>query len=266
MEIIGYLAALFIGLSLGIVGSGGSILAVPVLVYLLGLSPLLATTSSLFIVGVTSLLGGFLAYNKKQTDLRAVTAFGISSVFSIFLTRQYILPAIPDPLFSIRDITVGKGMFLMILFAILMLAASLLMILSPGQTSSQPIPGKKNRRKLFPLFLMGLGVGIVTGLLGAGGGFLIIPALILFLKLPMKTAIGTSLLIIAMNSLFGFLISIRQFEFNWPVLIGFTLLAAIGMLIGRKLAGKIPADSLKKGFGWFVLVMGVYIIARELFL
>lgn len=265
MEILAYLAFLFIGISLGIVGSGGSILTVPVLVYLANMDPLLATTSSLFIVGTTSLLGALLAFTKKQVDTRSVLLFGIPSVFSILLVRKYLLPAIPDTLFSVGDRTIEKSMFLMILFAILMLAASLFMIL---QRARQPTlsPEKNSARKPFLLILVGLFVGIVTGLLGAGGGFLIIPALVLLLRVEVRAAIGTSLFIIALNSLFGFLVSSTQFEFNWPLLLGSLLLAVIGMLAGRKLGDRIPAQALKKGFGWFVLLMGLYIITKELFL
>jgi uncharacterized membrane protein YfcA len=114
--------------------------------------------------------------------------------------------------------------------------------------------------------LLGLAIGVITGLLGAGGGFLIIPTLVLFLNLSMKRAVGTSLLIIAINSLFGFLFSLKQFEFNWSLLLSFTALAIAGIFIGSRIADKIPASSLKKGFGWFILIMGIYIITREVFL
>lgn len=264
MEIIGYLASVLIGISLGLVGSGGSILTVPVLVYLMNVNPVLATTSSLFIVGVTSLVGGLRAYSKKLVDFRAITEFGIPSIFSIFITRHYILPSLPDNLFSIGNLLVSKEMFLMLFFAILMLVASLTMIRNHETADTTEEEAIQRHSKIFPLIILGLLIGFLTGLLGAGGGFLIIPALVLFLKLPMKTSIGTSLLIIAINSLFGFLFSLRQFEYNWTILILFTLLATGGIFIGGKLADKISSVSLKKGFGWFILIMGVYIIAKEL--
>jgi uncharacterized membrane protein YfcA len=259
MEIIGYIASILIGVSLGLVGSGGSILTVPVLVYLMNINPLLATTSSLFIVGTTSLVGGLRAYSKKLVDFKAVTEFGIPSIFSIFITRHYILP-------SFGKETISKDMFLMIVFAILMLAASISMIRNNSAENKTAETDKERTGKALPLLLLGLFVGVVTGLLGAGGGFLIIPTLVLFLKLPMKTAVGTSLLIIAINSLLGFLFSLKQFEYNWTILLIFTALAIIGIFIGSKLSEKIAGTSLKKGFGWFVLVMGIYIIIKELFL
>lgn len=265
MEILGYIASVLIGISLGLVGSGGSILTVPVLVYLMHINPLLATTSSLFIVGATSLAGGLRAYSKKLVDFKAVTEFGIPSIFSIFITRHYLLPALPDQLFSIGKITVSKDMFLMVIFAILMLAAAVTMI---RNHNGEDLNTKNNdsRNKALLLVLLGLIIGVITGLLGAGGGFLIIPTLVLFLRLNMKMAVGTSLLIIAINSLFGFLFSLKQFEYNWTVLISFTLLGIAGIFIGSKIAEKISSTSLKKGFGWFVLIMGICIIIKELFL
>ena len=266
MEILGYLVSVLIGVLLGMVGSGGSILTVPVLVYLMGVDPLLATTSSLFIVGVTSLTGGIRSYIKKQIDFRAVTEFGIPSIFSIFLTRNYLLPALPDTIFRIGNLVISKGIFLMLIFAILMLAAAVTMILTQEKFSSKADTEAERQQKVGLLVFLGLFVGVITGLLGAGGGFMIIPALVLFLKLPMQKAVGTSLLIISINSLFGFLFSLKQFEYNWTLLIIFTGLAIVGIFIGSRLAEKISSAALKKGFGWFVLLMGLYIIARELFL
>ncbi|RYY61897.1 MAG: sulfite exporter TauE/SafE family protein [Chitinophagaceae bacterium] len=264
MEIVGYFASVLIGVSLGLVGSGGSILTVPVLVYLMSVNPLLATTSSLFIVGVTSLVGGIRAYLKHLVDFKAVSEFGIPSIFSIFITRHYLLPAIPSPIFYIGREAVSKEMFLMIVFAILMLGASISMIRSIPETPEGDKP-EIAASKAFPVIIIGLMIGLITGLLGAGGGFLIIPTLVLFLKIPMKTAVGTSLLVIAINSLFGFLFSLNQFTYNWPLILIFTVLAIGGIFIGSTLSEKISAGSLKKGFGWFVMCMGIYIIAKELF-
>jgi uncharacterized protein len=266
MEIIGYTASVLIGISLGMVGSGGSILTVPVLVYLMGVHPSLATTSSLFIVGVTSLVGSIRTYSKKQIDFKAVTEFGIPSIFSIFLTRHYLLPALPDTFFSTGNMVISKEIFLMVVFAILMLAASITMIRSREIEIKNVTDETTKQNNAVPLMLLGFIIGIITGLLGAGGGFLIIPTLVLYLKLPIKKAVGTSLLIIAINSLFGFLFSLKQFQFDWTILISFTLLSIAGVFIGIKLAEKISGPSLKKGFGWFILLMGIYIFIHELFI
>lgn len=152
----------------------------------------------------------------------------------------------------------------MVIFAILMLLASFSMIKNQ-QTNLQVINPERRKNNVWPLMIFGILIGVVTGLLGAGGGFLIIPTLVIFLRLPMKTAVGTSLLIIAINSLFGFLFSLKQFEYNWILLLSFTALAIIGIFTGSTLAEKIPAAKLKKGFGWFILIMGIYIIIKEIF-
>lgn len=265
MHTIGYIASVLIGISLGMAGSGGSILTVPVLVYLMSVNPLVATTSSLFIVGSTSLVGGIKAYLQKMVVPAAVIEFGVPSILSIFITRRYLLPALPLQLFTIGGFTVSKDMFLMIAFAILMIAASVSMI---HNKRIEPAAGHTTHKRLtglVPVVLLGLLVGVVTGFLGAGGGFLIIPSLVLFLKLPMKMSIGTSLFIIGINSLLGFVFSLNQFEYDWSILLPFTALAIAGIFIGNRLAGKISGALLKKGFGWFILAMGAFIIIRESF-
>ena len=266
MEIAGYIAAVFIGIVLGMMGGGGSILTVPVLVYLFYVNPLTATTYSLFIVGVTSMTGGARAYTKKQVDFKSVTEFGIPSIFAIFITRHYLLPAIPDKLFSIGKIDFTRDVFLMIVFALLMLTASIFMILNADEGKEQQNHVQEKNNKILYVAILGFAIGIVTGLLGAGGGFLIVPALIFFMKLPMKTAIGTSLVIIAVNSIFGFLFSLKETPLDWEILLFFTGLSIAGIYIGSRFTERIPGKTLKKWFGWFVLIMGIYIIIKELLL
>lgn len=265
MEIAGYIAAVVIGIVLGMMGGGGSILTVPVLVYLLQLDAITATTYSLFIVGVTSLTGGTRAYIKKQVDFKTVSEFGIPSIFSIFIARHFILPAIPEKLFWIANIEFTRNVMLMILFAFLMFAASAFMLFNGDVENKKAVSPERNST-ILPLALWGSAIGFITGLLGAGGGFLIIPALVLFVKLPMKTAIGTSLVIIAINSIFGFLFSLKQTPLDWKILLLFTGLAIIGIYSGSLWAEKIPGRILRKIFGWFVLLMAIYILIKELFL
>ena len=266
MEIAGYIAAVFIGIVLGMMGGGGSILTVPVLVYLFHVDPITATTYSLFIVGITSMTGGTRAYIKKQVDFKAVSEFGIPSIFSIFITRHFILPAIPEKLFTLGNIEFTRDTMLMVVFALLMLTASAFMILNKDEEKSQTNASIERNGGILPVVLWGLGIGLITGLLGAGGGFLIIPALVLFVRLPMKTAVGTSLVIIAINSIFGFLFSLKDTHLDWKILLYFTGLAIVGIYLGSLWAEKIPGKTLKKGFGWFVVVMGIYIIVKELVL
>jgi uncharacterized membrane protein YfcA len=268
MEILGYISAVLIGVLLGLIGGGGSILTVPVLVYLFATDAVLATGYSLFIVGFTSLVGGARAFMQKQVDFRAVSLFGIPSILAIFIARHFLLPAIPDYIFSIGQTPIHKGSFLMLVFAMLMLLAGISMLRSNhnNETETQEVRPVLQNYKLLSLLGPGLLVGLTTGLLGAGGGFLIVPALVLLIRLPMKIAIGTSLLIIAINSIFGFVFSIGHYHFHWELLLIFTALAIGGVFIGSYLSQKLNADILKNLFGWFVLAMGIYIIVKELFL
>ncbi len=263
MDIIGYFASVFIGILLGLIGGGGSILTVPVLVYLFGLDTILSTTYSLFVVGTTSLVGSVFYFKRGQVDRITVLAFGIPSIAMVFFTRRFIVPAIPEHLFQIKGFDITKSIFFMLLFALLMIAAAYSMI-KKQETSSVPV--RQGKPNYIFLILQGLFVGIVTGIVGAGGGFLIIPALVNFLKLPMKTAVGTSLVIIAINSLTGFLFSLHGTEIEWKFLGIITLFAITGIFIGMALSKKINGARLKPIFGWFVLAMGVFIVIKELFL
>jgi hypothetical protein len=263
MEILGYIASVIIGISLGLIGGGGSILTVPVLVYLLGVEPVVATAYSLFIVGATSLVGAYPKYRQGLVEIKTALIFGIPSIAAVFITRKYLVPLIPDHIFSLGDLEITKPVFIMVLFALLMLAASYSMI----KNGAKEAIGEEPQRFNYPMILLeGAVVGILTGLVGAGGGFLIIPALVLFSKLPMKMAVGTSLLIIAAKSLIGFTGDLSHYTMDWQLLLIVTAAAIAGIFIGNGLNKKIPGERLKKWFGWFVLVMGVYIIIKELFI
>ena len=262
MEIAGYIASLVIGISLGLIGGGGSILTVPVLVYLFHVEPVLATAYSLFIVGLSSLVGAFPKYKQGFINIKTAVIFGIPSIAAVFTTRKFIVPLIPYEVFTISGFVVTKSMLMMLLFALLMLFASVSMIREKRKTEE-----KENgvQRFNYPIILLeGAVVGVLTGLVGAGGGFLIIPALVLLSKLPMKQAVGTSLLIIAAKSLIGFTGDLSHFQMNWPLLGSVTALAIGGIFIGNSISKKIDGNKLKKGFGWFVLVMGIYIIVKEI--
>ena len=263
MEIIGYIASLVIGISLGLIGGGGSILTVPVLVYLFNVEPVVATAYSLFIVGLSSLVGAFPKYKQGQVNLKTALIFGIPSIIAVFATRKFIVPRIPKEVFTIGDFVVTKSILMMILFAILMVFASISMISNKSKKSETESGEQKFN---YPMIILEGGVvGLLTGLVGAGGGFLIIPALVLLSKLPMKQAVGTSLLIIAAKSLIGFTGDLSNYAMDWKLLGTVTALAIAGIFIGDALSKKIDGNKLKKGFGWFVLVMGIYIIVKELF-
>jgi uncharacterized membrane protein YfcA len=261
MYLAGCLATIFIGISLGIIGGGGSILTVPVLVYLFDVDPVLATAYSLFIVGTTSVVGSFSYFTKKLVNIKTALVFGLPSILAVFLTRVFVLPAIPTEIFTIENFTLTKSAFLMLLFAVLMIFASYSMIKKEKITTTEKTIKQQFNYSL--ILIEGGVVGVLTGLVGAGGGFLIIPALVLLSKLPMKEAVGTSLIIIAAKSLIGFLGESSDTAIDWSFLTKLTLFAIGGIFIGMTLSKKINSSKLKPAFGWFVLVMGVYIIIKE---
>jgi uncharacterized membrane protein YfcA len=258
-DIIGYAASLLIGISLGLIGGGGSILTVPVLVYLFGTDPESATAYSLFIVGGTAAVGGVQKLREGFVDVKTALLFGTPSIAAVWLTRKYVVPAIPDPVFG----AITKPVFFMGLFAVLMVAASASMIREKKNTG-----GKENKKEMSAgikavlVVLEGLVVGTLTGLVGAGGGFLIIPALVLLAGLDMKKAVGTSLIIIAAKSMIGFTGDLGR-EIDWHLLLTVTAFAIGGIFIGNKLSQKVDGNKLKKGFGWFVLMMGIYILIKQ---
>jgi hypothetical protein len=261
MEVAGYIASIVIGVSLGLIGGGGSILTIPVLVYLFKVDAVLATAYSLFIVGVTSAIGSASYFRNGLVNIKTAIVFGIPSIIAVFFTRSIIVPAIPNEVFRVGDFIVTKGILLLLLLSVLMIAASYSMI----KKSKKPLNNDITEQKFnYPLILAeGLVVGVLTGLVGAGGGFLIIPALVVLSKLPMKEAVGTSLVIISAKSLIGFLGESGETIMDWTFLMKVTAFAIVGIFIGSALSKKINGDKLKPAFGWFVLIMGVYIILKE---
>jgi len=262
LDLFGYAGSILIGISLGLIGGGGSILTVPVLVYLFRIDAVLATAYSLFIVGLSALEGSGTYYRQGLVSIRTALVFGAPALVAVFVTRYLIVPAIPDRLFSIASIEVTKSLLLLVLFAVLMILASISMIRG---RKDHGIDKTQEQAFNYPLILLeGTIVGVLTGLVGAGGGFLIIPALVVLSKLPMKKAVGTSLLIIAVKSLVGFTGDIANYTIDWALLLTVSALAISGIFIGTWLSKRIDGQKLKVGFGWFVLVMGAYILVREL--
>ncbi|WP_158727995.1 MULTISPECIES: sulfite exporter TauE/SafE family protein [unclassified Flavobacterium] len=260
MEYLGYIASIIIGLSLGLIGGGGSILTIPILVYLFKIDPEIATSYSLFIVGVTALFGCVSHYKMGNLKIKSALYFAIPSVISILIIREVIFPKIATTLFSIASYQVSKNALIMSVFSVLMIASAITMIRKSKPSSSA------NKTNYKQLSAIGFLIGIVTGFLGAGGGFLIIPALLFFAKLPMKQAVGTSLLIIFINSSIGFGGDLYiGTPINYKILFLISGMAFIGMLIGLQLSKKIDGAQLKPIFGWFVLFMGIYIITKEFF-
>lgn len=261
MEIVGFALAALVGISLGLMGAGGSILTVPILVYVMKLDAVVATGYSLFIVGSASLVGAIRSYTQKMVSIKTAFLFGLPSIITAYLVRAFLIPLMPKEVISIGNFVITKSVLLLLIFAIVMIIASYKMI-KPSAINLN----NETKFNLLLLLLNGSIVGILTGLVGAGGGFLIIPALALMFQMPMNKAVGTSLLIITMNTLFSFFGSIKTIQPDWLFLIKFSLFAIIGIFIGIALSKKISEQKLKPIFGWFVLLMGIYILVKEIFI
>lgn len=257
MEQYGYFGALCIGLILGLTGGGGSILTVPILVYLMLINPVTAAAYSLFIVGTTSAVGAFQNSKKKLVDFKNGFLFAIPSFIAVYLTRRYFVNLIPDPIIE-SPFIISKSAFLMVFFAIIMIFAALSMLLKKNENVSD-----NKEFSTIVLIIQTFMIGILIGVVGAGGGFLIIPALILFAKLPMKKAVGTSLFIIAMNSLIGFIGDVQNISIDWLFLLTFTSISIIGIFIGIYLNKYVNEEQLKKGFAYFVILMAALILYKE---
>lgn len=264
IEVVGYFCALLIGLTLGLIGGGGSILTVPVMVYTLSINPVLATAYSLFVVGVSSLVGAIEKFNKGLVSIKASIVFSIPAFVAVYLTRLILVPAIPQEIFTIGNYILTKDSGIMIFFAVIMVLAAVSMLRKRGNES----PEQEELQFNYPLVAVeGIVVGVLTGIVGAGGGFLIIPALVLLSKLPMKLAIGTSLMIIAVKSLGGFVGDIQSGQpIDWVFLLTFTGFSIVGIFLGGMLSKKVSGDNLKVIFAFFVLALAVIILIKELIL
>ncbi len=249
--ILPWIGALLVGLSLGLLGSGGSILTVPVLIYLAGEQEKVAIAESLGIVGAIS-LAGFVPYAlKNQVHWRSVILFGIPGMAGTYggaMIAGYV-----------------SGTFQLMLFAGVMIAAAIMMFRDDKKQMKVETGALQEVQAWWKIVLEGLAVGILTGLVGVGGGFLIVPALVLLGGLPMSLAVGTSLMIIALKSFSGFykyldVLAGIELSINWQLVLVFSLIGAVGSLVGKSVGSKISNDKLKKGFAVFLILMGSYIL------
>jgi uncharacterized protein len=257
VEILGYFASVCIGLVLGLLGGGGSILSIPILVYLFHVDPVESAAYSLFIVGTTSLFGAIPKYRENLVSLRTAALFGIPSVAGTFLTRRFVVHSIPEVLLQYENFVITRRALILGLFAALMILASISMIRGRKMESDE------ERVRSGWLIFQGLSIGALTGLVGAGGGFLIIPTLVILTGLQFKVAVGTSLFIIAANSYSGFIGDLFNMKMNWELLLPVTALAMVGIILGGRLNRSIDGIMLRKAFGWFTLLMGCFILFRE---
>ena len=262
-ELLGYIGAFTVGLILGLIGSGGSILSVPILVYLFGINPVTATAYSLFIVGTTSLIGSIKNLKNKLINYSTTLLFSLSAVITVYITRRYLIHLIPETIISSESIYLTKDQLIMLLFALLMLVAGFLMIKRTPKT----IVGLKQTKTIAPnkflIFAEGSLIGFLTGLVGAGGGFIIIPILVILSDLRMKAAIATSLAIISLKSLIGFVGDIQNLEIDWIFLLIFTSISVAGIFIGQQFSQKVPDNKLKMVFGLFVIGIAFSILFIE---
>ena len=252
IDFLGFLGAFIIGMVLGLIGGGGSILTVPLLVYLLGYNPVVATAYSLFVVGTSSLFGVFKKHQKKLVDFKTGLAFSFPSFIAVYITRRYIVPNIPEEIFNINGFLVTKEIAIMVFFAIIMLAAAISMIKENKNVANTFV-----KQPYFKTFIQGLVIGVITGLIGAGGGFLYVPALVIWAGLSMKNAVGTSLVIIAINSIIGFLGDLHALNTDWTFLLTFSGLTIAGIFLGDYISKYISNKKLKKEFGVVVIVMAI---------
>jgi hypothetical protein len=259
--ILGYLLSLLMGITLGLVGGGGSILTVPILVYVFGISPILSTAYSLFIVGITSLFAIFGYLKSNLVNFKVGIIFSIPSFIGVYSARKFIIPSIPNTIFTLGTFELKKNIAILLLFSVMMLLASISMIKKNNKTIEKKEISEI--KKILFLIIEGLVVGIITGLVGAGGGFLVIPVLVLLSGLEMKEAVATSLFIIAIKSLIGFLGDVQNQDLDWKFLFVISIFTVIGSFIGTILSKKIPSEKLKPAFGYFVMIMGIFIFIKE---
>jgi uncharacterized membrane protein YfcA len=265
MTILSLILFLLIGLILGLIGGGGSLLGLPVLVDVLCIEANLATTYSLFIVGMTALVGAISYIKKGEVSAEAILNFALASVITVFCMRKFIMPNLPAE-FVVNGFEFSKQNLIMVVFALLMLSASYSMIISRKPNRIKDV--KWNEFTKTPLgfpfvVLLGILIGVITGFVGAGGGFIIVPVLMIFVRLNFKKAIGTSLCIVALNSIFGFIGSLGHQTLDWTFLLIISAVCGVGILLGSLLSNKIPSKKLKPAFGWFTLCVGIFELIKE---
>lgn len=241
---LGLFLAAIIGLSLGLLGGGGSILTVPVLVYVLGFEAKPAIAMSLAVVGATSLIGAALHYRLGNLRVGVAVPFGLLTMAGAFAGAK------------LANFLNGTTQLALLAIVILVAASSML------RGNVADVDAAASPRRLL-LFSAGLGVGILTGVVGIGGGFLVVPALAVLARVPMRQAVGTSLLVIAMNSASGFAGYANRVALDWGFLAGFTAVAVGGAIAGSALASRVPQAALKRGFAVFLLVVGGFVLYRS---
>ena len=260
LELAGYIAALCAGLILGLLGGGGSILSIPILVYLFRLETSIATGYSLFIVGIATLVGCIIRLRLSILDIGVGMKFGLPAVLGSFVARMWLVPIIPGQIIILTTISISQRALILGLFSVLTISASFYMVFANNKLNKE-IDIERNDL----LMLSGTAIGLLTGIVGMGGGFLIVPAIYFLTNLDLRKSIGTGLFIIAAKSLIGFMGDLSNFPINWIFLIGITSITTVGIIFGTHASRIIEIGMLKRVFGFFVLAMGVLILTYEFF-
>ncbi|MFN8287880.1 MAG: sulfite exporter TauE/SafE family protein [Chitinophagales bacterium] len=261
-HILGYVGALLTGMVLGLLGGGGALLSVPTLTGFFGLSAAVATGYSLFLVGVTASSGAVQNIRKKMVDFSAVAWYGIPSLITVFCIRRFVLPAIPQQIFTVGNFTLDKNHLILLLLSVAIFIAAYKMIFSKSNEEVENEAHSLNHGKLIVYAVL---LGTFLGMVGAGGGFLMTPALMHYANLNLKKAIGTSLVLVAVNSLVGFLgdLSVNP-HIDWLLLATFSAFSITGVFIGHALQSRVPTQKLRIMFGWTLVAIGVYMVFHEL--
>ena len=257
-EVLGYIAIIIIGIVLGAVGAGGSMLATPVLVYLFALSMETASAYSLFLVGMTS-LAGVAIKRKEHFVIGSALTFGIPSLAGAFVARKWIITCIPHCIARMQHFHLTKETLLLLMFSLMMIGSSLLLL--------RQVKSNNNRvdAKPYALIPAGLITGLLAGLMGAGGGFLILPSLLIFARLHFAPALGTTLLIISCNSLLGFCGDVLNHDVNWPFLLSITGLAIAGLFIGYWSHERLPSKrESQRGLAWCMMAIGIFVFCKQI--
>ncbi|HPQ07705.1 MAG TPA: sulfite exporter TauE/SafE family protein [Bacteroidia bacterium] len=265
MEVIGYILAVFIGIVLGLFGSGGAIISFPVLVYFMGISPELAGNYTLLIVGISALVGTIKQLKEKTLDIKVAISFSIPLLLSFFITKKIILPAIPSKILETNALTFTKDNLIMSLFVITLSVIIYKMLNKDSNEQSShttSIQSTFNLKYLIQSFL----VGFLSASIGAGGGFIIVPALMSIYKLPIKNATSTSLFVITINAFIGTLLNIHHFQSEHiTMIVVFTILSIIGIFIGIYLNKIANVLTLKKSYAYFLIIILFSTISTEIY-
>ena len=261
LEVIGFFGAFLTGIVIGLFGGGGSILAVPIFVYLFKLNPVIATSYSMFVVGFSSAIGTLINIKKKLIAYKTAVIFTLPALVSVYMTRRFLIPNIPEILYSFENFDITKKMVLMLFFSFVIILSSIFMMRKPKPENITKLTTKLNYGLLIS---NGVGVGVLTGLVGAGGGFIIVPALVVFARITIKQAVATSLIIITFNSLIGFSSDLFLLNMQWDFLILFTAISVSGIFVGTYISSHVRESTLKANFARFMIVMAVVIIFKEL--